>query len=111
MKKKESIRVLVMQESGYYVAQCLEYDIAAQAKTFEELKDIFVRTFVFHIIIASKRGEEPFINIGIAPKYYFDRYKKAKDRLDNPFKITYPSGFKGTKNRINPPKITEVALA
>ncbi|MEW6159926.1 MAG: hypothetical protein AB1813_21060 [Verrucomicrobiota bacterium] len=62
-----------------WVAQCLQYDIATQAKTLESLKRKFVRMFVSNIIIALENGQEPLANIKPAPQSYWDAYNQASE--------------------------------
>ena len=47
----------------YYIGQCVEYDIAVQGSTLQELKDRIFKAIFSHILISIEHDEEPFINL------------------------------------------------
>ena len=72
---KENIRnftILVFQEGEWWSAQCLQYDIAAQAKTLPDLFYEMERTLMGYFAIAAEKGGVPFAGIGAAPQKYWD---------------------------------------
>jgi hypothetical protein len=75
-----SLTVLLFQESEWWVAQCLEYDIAAQGKTVSEVKNSFIKTFAGQIVLDVRNNCRPLEGIGRAPKYYWDLVDKAELR-------------------------------
>ena len=83
------MRVLLLKEETVWVAQCLEYDIAAQGPTISAAKDAFVRAFAGQIAVALHCGEEPLATFGKAPQYYWDLFSEA-ERLADPIRITDP---------------------
>lgn len=83
------MRVLLLKEDGLWVAQCLEYDIAAQGPTVEAAKEAFVVAFAAQIVVALHHGEEPLATFGRAPQHYWDRFSKAQ-RLAEPIRIPDP---------------------
>lgn len=81
---KKEIQVLILKEIDSYVAQCLEYDISAQAKTLRELQVAFDRAFLGEILIALEHGEEPLVNIDPAPDSFWRLFNEAirlRDRM------------------------------
>ena len=73
-----SIKVLAIQEeNGWWSAQCLEHDIAAQAKTLSELLYEFEKTLMAYVLLSESAGEEPLSGIGAAPKEFWDMYEAA----------------------------------
>jgi hypothetical protein len=74
--------VLVMREpvgkGQCWVAQCLQYDIVAQADTINALQATFLNALEANIILGLRRGVEPLSNLKPAPKYYWDQYSSAK---------------------------------
>lgn len=74
----ETVSVIVYPSGGYYIAQCLEYDIAAQASTVGVLIERFKSTFIGHAMLAMEHGEKPFETLGRAPSYAFYRFETAK---------------------------------
>lgn len=81
MQQEKSLNVLVLREPAggkeYWVAQCLEYDMVAQAGTIEDLRDKFARLVATNIILALKRGVEPFSNLRPAPDFYWKAFRKG----------------------------------
>lgn len=69
------VRAVLFQEAGWWCAQCLEYDIATQAKTKEELKAELERAISIHIQLAVERAQEPFSYLPKAPERYFQMYR------------------------------------
>ena len=53
------LTILFLQDHGYWVAQCLEYDITAQGKTIDAAKLAFERTFVGQVLVDTQKGKEP----------------------------------------------------
>jgi hypothetical protein len=62
-----------------WVAQCLEYDIASQGKTLEEMKERFIQTVQGNIVLALERGVVPFSNLAPAPARYWEEYNEASE--------------------------------
>jgi len=52
----QKLSVIILQEEGWFVAQCLEYDIAAQGRTVKDVLYEFQRTLVGHIILCHQDG-------------------------------------------------------
>lgn len=64
---KTTIKVLIFKDHGWYIAQCLEYDIAAQARSLKDVQYEFQRIFIGRICAAKQLGVEPFKGIAPAP--------------------------------------------
>ena len=75
------IRILIRTESdgesSWWVSQCLEYDIAAQAETLRDLEREFQRVVVGQIIASMKLGMEPFGSLKRAPARYWKAWDEA----------------------------------
>jgi hypothetical protein len=85
-----TISVVMFQEGEWWTAQCLEYDIAAQAETVPALCYEFVRVLFGHMVANVEFDREPFEGIGPAPEEYWHMFTEAKvhiqsDRL--PFRV------------------------
>ncbi len=67
------VNVLFLKSGNWCVAQCLEYDIAAQGKTFEQTFKAFQETFITQILACTEIGEDPYSEetISKAPHEYF----------------------------------------
>src|SRR5712691_12770803 len=69
------IRAVLFEEDEWWSAQCLDYDIAAQAKTLLDLHDELVRVLAVHVAASVQLGREPFAGIGAAPAKFWELYK------------------------------------
>lgn len=69
--------LLIEEENGWWSAQCLEYDIAAQAKRLSDLPHELDRVLMAHLVISTNNGEEPFARIGKAPQEFWDMYDET----------------------------------
>ena len=68
--------VLCVQKSGYWFAQCLDHNIAAEGSTLEEARENWARLFESHLRVAEKLKQEPFTNIGDVPEEYIELYRE-----------------------------------
>jgi hypothetical protein len=77
MSDGQVIRVVQFREGSWLVAQCLEVDIAAQAKTESDLLHQLSRLLVGRILASETLGVDPFKTLPPAPKRYWDMYFEA----------------------------------
>jgi hypothetical protein len=80
MHDDSTIRVVTFREGDWLVAQCLEVDIAAQAKTERDLCYELGRLLVGRLLTSEKLGVEPFENLPPAPKRYWDMFFLARSQ-------------------------------
>lgn len=66
------LSVLFFREADRWVAQCLEYDISAQAKYLANLPREFRKVVYGHMEICAQVGAEPFVSLPRAPKRYWN---------------------------------------
>lgn len=88
------ISVIAFQEGDWWTAQCLEYDIAAQAKTLSDLRYEVDRVIMSHVAVSEELGQEPLAEIGPAPQKFWEMYENAKLRVEReelPFRLPEPS--------------------
>lgn len=69
----EPIRVIVLKDSGVFVAQCLEVDIAAQGKTEAEALSRLRVAFNAEVAEAKEQGKS-VMSIGPAPGHIHALY-------------------------------------
>ena len=82
------LRVLLFQEDKTWVAQCLEWDIAAQGKTLDDALNSFECIFVGQIILDIENGRKPLESTPVAPKEYQKMFKDARKLADKkPFSL------------------------
>ena len=71
------LRVLLFQENGMWIAQCLDYDFAVQGLSTRIALDAFERLIVGQITLDIENQLEPLQDIAQAPREYFDQFEKA----------------------------------
>jgi hypothetical protein len=74
---KHRINILIFQEAGGWVAQCLQYDVAAQAETVPDLFREILRALASHVTLNIERGRAPFADLGEAPDKFWIMYGEA----------------------------------
>lgn len=79
MEGNEMLHVLVFQEGGDWVAQCLEYDICTHAQDEETLRNRFCELLEVEYQLSTSGGKEPFSGIKPAPEEFHDLWRKASD--------------------------------
>lgn len=84
MATSEQLRVIVFQDEGFYVAQCLEHDIVAQADDIESVIDRLELTIEAEMAMRETQSLE---SIPPAPPYYQDLWNKRSMRLE---RVTMP---------------------
>lgn len=78
------VSVLLLREENRWVAQCLEFDVAAQADTIAEVKNAFERAFVSQVAVNVCNGHDAMHNVPKAPKFYHEWFEKAEPLSDKP---------------------------
>lgn len=76
------IRVLVFQDDGMWVAQCLEYDIGAQASDIDTLRDRFYVVFKAELAESMKRHGKALAGIEPAPERFHVLWEHRARSLD-----------------------------
>ena len=78
------VSVLLLREENRWVAQCLEYDVAAQADTISEVKNAFEKAFCSQLAVNVSHGFEPMQSVPKAPTFYHKWFEKAEPLSDRP---------------------------
>ena len=81
------LSVLLTQEGDFWVAQCLEYDIAAQGKDLREVKFRFAQTVVSQIAINVRFEQSPLEDISQAPEQYWNKFHDASVLGREPIRV------------------------
>lgn len=76
---EKELHYIIFKYEDWWIAQCLEYDIAVQSKTVEEAHKEFKRNVDARIAFGKKLGVEPF-NIPKPPKRYQDILKNKNEK-------------------------------
>ena len=78
MEVPRKIKILLLQEDNWWVAQWLDCDIAAQAKTMVDAVRELTSTVAGRIKACQKEGIDPF-DLPKAPEIYWKLFEKAHD--------------------------------
>ncbi len=73
----QTVRVLIFREGDHWVAQCLDHDIAAQARTIDALFSEFDRIFEATVEVRRRKGLPGVESLPPAPERYWDALKDA----------------------------------
>jgi hypothetical protein len=71
------LSVLLFREAGGWVAQCLEYDIAAQGSSKVQAYRSLRYVIAGHLVLDQQKGRSPFQGIERAPEWYWEQSRKA----------------------------------
>ena len=95
--KEFRVRAVVFREGEWWVAQCLEYDLATQARRLEDLPRELRRLLTVQIQASQEYGVEPFEGFSRAPARFWKMYENAKSRVEpvesEVPKAQFPPGF------------------
>ncbi|HMR33960.1 MAG TPA: hypothetical protein PKA13_21535 [Geminicoccaceae bacterium] len=80
MSNVAAVRAVVFQEGDVWVAQCLEYDICAQANTVNEAKARLLATIRFEYEQTLTDSGVPFAGIDRAPRQFEEMWANASQR-------------------------------
>jgi hypothetical protein len=69
------------KRNGWWSAQCLQYDIAAQAKTLDDLIYEIQRVVMGQFAVSKELGVEPFAGLKPAPPVFWRKYDQAKTQV------------------------------
>lgn len=86
-----NLHVLLFRERAgdddVWIAQCLDYDIAAYGRTIREAQAQFEQTFIGEVVLALERGEVPLVGILPPPSKYRRLWEEAIE-LAKPIPMT-----------------------
>ena len=75
--KSRLLRVLLFKTDGIWNAQCLEHDIAAQARTLKGVRREMERLLVLRTFAGVNEGIEAFADVPQAPDAFWRRWETA----------------------------------
>lgn len=84
------ISAVLIEDGDCWSAQCLEYDVAAQARSLTALQGELQGVIVSHLCIAAELGRRPFENIPPAPQKFWDMFTSSNVRVNAdivPFRV------------------------
>lgn len=87
------LHIVLIQRDKWWVAQCLEHDIGAQAFSIPDAVYELQRSVAGHIAISKEIGKEPFADLPAAPEFYWKKFQGTTLRvesMDLPFRDQLP---------------------
>jgi hypothetical protein len=78
-----NLKAVLFEEGDWWCAQCLEYDITAQAKTLPELRYELERVLFTHLCVSAQLGRTPFQGLAQAPRKFWKMYENTNLRLES----------------------------
>ena len=89
MTDGQDIRVVVVEEGDMWVAQCLEYDIGAQADELDDLYDRLQIAFMAELKASVAAHGVPFQGIEPAPEHFRRMWESCASKLEpvRPFEV------------------------
>jgi hypothetical protein len=100
------VSVVVYQQGDWWIGQCLEYDITAQANSPTELHHEIERVLFAHVCASIQEGRTPFDGLSPAPIKFWKMWERASLRLESDglgFKQPIPANI--------PPVVAKLKLA
>jgi hypothetical protein len=102
MKKAIEVNVVAFQEGDLWVAQCVEYDIAAFAKTITALPRAFERAVAANLCANADLGRSAFEGIPKPPEHFRQLFEDAQLHLE---------ATKTSPKRSTPVKVRDLRIA
>jgi len=98
--RRKSLRVVYLKEGAFWVAQCLEYDIAAQGDSIPKAREAFYRQLIGEMIVDLSQGEALLLGrIPKPPEDYLESYKTGEflsaEDLEGEEPVYHVQGVKG----------------
>jgi hypothetical protein len=76
------LRAIVFKEGNFYIAQCLEYDICAQAGDIDAVLDRLDLVIETEFELCCEKGAQPKDCIAPAPNYYHELWEKRSLNIE-----------------------------
>ena len=72
-----SVRYVVFQDRGWWVAQCLEHDLCTSARRQDQLRRKIKAQLRLRLAVDMKKGRAPFEGLPPAPGKFWKMYESA----------------------------------
>lgn len=87
MQNDPRIRILVFKDGDMFVAQCLEYDIAASAETLKDLRNDIIGTIECYRQESEARSGAAFQGLDPAPAEFHEMWGDADSQQVSTWKV------------------------
>lgn len=72
------LRVVLYQNGGVWIAQCLERDLCTQGMSEDEVCERFKRVLRFEVLYDTRKGGVPLERLKPAPTKFFNLFRGAR---------------------------------
>jgi hypothetical protein len=86
MAEPMTIRAVVFEDRGWWVAQCLESDLCSSAKDRKELIRKLTAQLRLQITLDLSKGRKPFDSLPRAPQKFWDMYSAGSATEEVPIR-------------------------
>ncbi len=86
MNTTDALTAVIYKRDGWWVAQVLEYDIAAQAITLDDLEYELLRLLAGRSVIGKELGIDAFEGLTAAPEIFWKMAANAR-RVESPKRV------------------------
>lgn len=90
MAQEGTINVVIFRQSGRWVAQCLEVNIAVSSESHTDLLALLTRRIQGQMIVDARRGIEPLTGLRPANPRYRAMWERASAVPDSSRRIPVP---------------------
>lgn len=89
--RNQAMRVVVVREDGFYVAQWVDRDIAAYSRESPEAAiEEFVRMVIRYVLLACETGQALFQDVPPAPGHYLEEWYRLQANGSSPREFVIP---------------------
>ena len=101
MEHKE-LHAVIFKRGGWWIGQCLQHDIGAEARTLKQIPYELERAIVAHIAVCLENRRDPFRNIPRAPDRYWKMFEEGV-KLEAPRPLEFT--VQGRRQRAPAPEV------
>jgi hypothetical protein len=76
-RQTTTIHVVVFEDRGWWVAQCLEHDLCTSSKNLNDLPRQIASQLSLQVALDRRRGRQPFEGLPRSPQKFWDLYDRA----------------------------------
>ena len=76
------LQVVIFKRDKWWIAQCLQYDIGAQAHTLDDVRYEIQRALIGHLYISIHHNKVPFVDLPPAPEAYWKKFRWTVLRIE-----------------------------
>lgn len=98
------LSILLINEGDKWIAQCLEWDIAAQGDSHKKALQTFEAVFWAHVLRDVEKGRPILETVDSAPEEFWDQFSDGTP-LKNPYPLRPPASVRIRAD------VTEIRLA